>query len=907
MPATHFALAEDRAQARYLKRALAETGARLHMVVGTWPELIRQLSSSLLIAEPEDFWPKNLSAGAQKIEGAFWCSSLEISEEETLGCLDQELRRLLVAIGPGKKLELSRKTGLGQRAERHFSELSALHREMDYVLPSDLAQIDALLTTEIEQPLKKIVVYQQCVFSPFDPWQQALLEKVSAWSADESDQKLEKLLSSMLKGVNSIKGSSLNHLCTRLFENKAVRKPLDDSIQWLAVRDPLQEVEVAAGIIQSAMKADAKLRFSDFAILVHDTPDYSLYLQTTFSKCGIPLSGLNQSQPLRDLGKEVVFYFLYAMRKPAPLMALASFLTSPLLPWGMAEGHQMAQEVMNGSFKLPPPEGVGPAVGQLLGLLKRGAEKGNELFAAISLLSECLKTSAGVEVHVERALATIEALMPFLKKRGEIPWDELFRASSPASVKNDEAPDLNREGVAVFTEHEEPWGRVRRLIILGFSGGHYPMHPGVSPVFCEADRRDLRDKMGLPVETSNDFVLKRRALFKRQIGSAGEKAHFLIPRRDVTGGSLQVSETLTFIAQLFQKVEEPDDLILELERGADREQAIGIPVAKNATPISPRAPVISDLNFRRDLLGIYSRDDGSMYPLSPSRLETLMVSPLAWLFAGIGLEPREWGVESLDAATKGTLAHRVFEILFGPDTPLPSVSTIKKRVKTLLNQAIIEIAPFLLAPEWRVERAHLETEITLAAIRWGEFLSGIGGKVLGNEMWLKGNLDGFPLRGAADTLVGLPKGRVFVVDFKKSKSAKRRERMEKGFDSQASLYRVMLKTGDAGDKDNELGKVLKKGSDIGVLYYLMNDQVVLADTNGWIGTDLPGAYELGADISDNAMDLIRTRLKEVRKGKVRLNSEGDEDWFNRNAGITPYALENSPLIRLFMHPGEVEK
>jgi hypothetical protein len=85
----------------------------------------------------------------------------------------------------------------------------------------------------------------------------------------------------------------------------------------------------------------------------------------------------------------------------------------------------------------------------------------------------------------------------------------------------------------------------------------------------------------------------------------------------------------------------------------------------------------------------------------------------------------------------------------------------------------------------------------------------------------------------------------------------------------------------------------------------MNDQVALSDTAGWLAGDIPGAYELGAGVSTAAMTLIHERLRQVKHGEVRLNVEGDEKWFDKNAGIKIYALDNSPLLRMFMHPGEV--
>jgi len=50
------------------------------------------------------------------------------------------------------------------------------------------------------------------------------------------------------------------------------------------------------------------------------------------------------------------------------------------------------------------------------------------------------------------------------------------------------------------------------------------------------------------------------------------------------------------------------------------------------------------------------------------------------------------------------------------------------------------------------------------------------------------------------------------------------------------------------------------------------------------------------------MDLIRQRLDEVRSGLVTLNRAGDAEFFKKEAGVTPYALENSPLVALFTVP-----
>jgi len=123
---------------------------------------------------------------------------------------------------------------------------------------------------------------------------------------------------------------------------------------------------------------------------------------------------------------------------------------------------------------------------------------------------------------------------------------------------------------------------------------------------------------------------------------------------------------------------------------------------------------------------------------------------------------------------------------------------------------------------------------------------------------------------------------------------------DKGYDSQAHLYRLMLQTGSVDGENPELAAAIGTGRQIGVMYYMLNDQTALADTSGWSDGLLGGFHELGAEISVKAMDLIKERIAQLEKGIVTLNSAADEEWFNRTAGTTPYALNNSPLIRLFM-------
>ncbi len=133
------------------------------------------------------------------------------------------------------------------------------------------------------------------------------------------------------------------------------RVELDSAVQWLGVRDYLQEAEVVAGMVQQAMQDDPSLRFADMAMLLPDDQRYSHAVRSVFTYAGIPVSGLQADYLRRDLAGEAVCNLLLALDKPAPVIVLASLLSSPLMPWDREEGNRLAAEVV----KLVPPDRPG--------------------------------------------------------------------------------------------------------------------------------------------------------------------------------------------------------------------------------------------------------------------------------------------------------------------------------------------------------------------------------------------------------------------------------------------------------------------------------------------------------------------------------------------------------------------
>jgi len=902
----HFLLVPDRSSARNVRRALASAGAQCGTVVGTWTELVDQASRAYLLVSPVTDWEVRLAEAAKKLTDAFWSESLKSDPEGTLSTIDRGLRRLIDALGPGKELRPAGESRLSDRGMRHLSDLSRLHDAMGRVLPEELAAIRALLDADKSEAARIVVVHRREGFPVLSPWQEALLAKLAddlsavGRAADPggdpaADPALDALLARALDPAPAGKAkSALRHLQEFLYVAGASQGQLDDSVTSLAVRDDLEAAEVAAGMAQKALAADPGLKTSDIGLLLPSDGSCDLAVREIFAQAGLPLSGLEDPSRLRNLGGEAVFHFLATRRRPAPAMALAALYASPLMPWDDATGNRLAMEIMRGRYDSKMAEGLPPDGKRMMELIRATHETPKALADAFQLFRSMLSPPESMEDHGETARDSIETLLSALKqaKGKDVPWEELASLVPQRPKRSDAATELTREGIAVFREDEEPWRTVRLLFILGFSDGRYPSGPGRSPVFDAADASALKRDLGYALETSDEVMAGRRNLLLRQLRGVSDRAVFLVPLRDAMGKELAPSGTTAFMARLYEGIKAPEDLILTLERESHREKARGLALAPPAVPVAPMDGEIIDPELSADLL---TDESGALRPVSPSGLETLMVSPLAWFLNRLRIEPLSWAPEELDPATKGTLAHYVFEKLFPADLPPPSADAITSSVERLLDEAILRHAPFLKGLEWYVERRNLLKDVETAALRWRDLLESSGARVLGVETKLEGLFDGIPIRGRTDLLLSLPSGRLFVVDYKKSGSSTRRKSMEEGYDLQTSLYREMLRDGKVA-----------AGAEIGVLYYMMDDQRALTDTSGWLPRTVIGVHELGGGISINAEAAVKERLRALRAGKIPLNGENDEKDFS-DVGVKTYALENSPLVTKFMHPAPEEE
>ena len=908
----HFLLTPDSSSALKLKRMVAAEGGRTDVIVGSWSELLVHARNSYILPIDTTVWEQSLADRVGNMKDAFWGKSFgnvkEAEQNTIIDIIGEHLAMLLEAAGPDGKLERVERLEGGPRLKCHIRDFAALHAAMDCILPPELLPIQQILLATPERTLRSMRAYHSDEWQHLSRWQKDLIGHLNRAASEPAEPLLKTLLESAISRPEGKSGSGLLYIQEKLF-TLPEKIALDDTLQWLVVRDYLQEVEVAAGMIQKALADDTTLKPADIALLLPTDQHYSYAVRSVFELAGLPVSGLHDAYSSRDLGGEAVLNLLLSLDKPAPVIALASLVASPLMPWDNGVGNSFAQKIVELRFDLKEPEGFSAEQSKMLLLIRERVDSPAELKERLKHLPAFFNRDEALQEHRLRAEKLCHELMVLLENTDSIPWPLLKARAVPQTLA---APTTStsttREGIAVFYENAEPWRSVKRLYVLGCFDGHYPMTPAGSIIFTDNDLRILNDTFGLKLETAKERNGRLRELFKRQIGAATDEITFFVPSRDALGKPLSPSASLTFAGALFAGEGGAERLLVNLESNIERQQARGLALAGETMPEVPRELLKEDLSFGRNLLDICPNEDGTVKSETPSRLDTLLVSSLAWLLERLDVKPRTWEPETLSVLTKGTLAHDVFEHLFAAGKQLPGKESIEQEVPELLDTAINKKYPFLKRSEWKVEREHLAQDILKSAYQWAEILKTIDASVVATEISLQGMLEHLPINGNADLLLELNDRQLLVVDYKKSSSSSRQKRMEAGYDLQAELYRKMIKSGGAKDKSKVDPEVLRKleffktAGEIGTLYYLMNDQTALSNTDGWL-TNIGGVNEIEHDASREAMNDIKSALQNLSEGTIALNTESDEDEFYKKRGLSTYALD-TPLVKLFMKPGQ---
>jgi len=907
----HLLLTPDAPSAMKLRRSLAESGALSGVIAGTWPELMAQAEGCVVLPPAVTDWEEKLNMGVWNVPGAFWRRSLNtvLAEEKKAitALIGSHLAMLLEAAGTAGRIEGVDRLSANPRLQKRVEDLAALHEAMGHALPPALHSIDRILKASPERTIRRMRIYHDERWLSTGPWQDALMGHLNGSAGEVEDPQLRKALEKSVEGSRAPSGSSLKVMQEQLFTLPSGGKAiLDGSLQWLRVRDGMQEMEVAAGMMQEAVRSTTGMLYADMALLLPSDISYSHAAREVFTAAGIPLSGLRDAYETRDLGGEAVLNLLYCLEDVPPAVSMASLLSSPLMPWSTVEGNRLAQDAiaidMRNTLKLL--EAQSKKAHRMLELVTGDPADADHLQARMEEFAGLLDEAEELKSHRERAGQLCKAIAAELTaSAGPVKWQELRDIVQITPQAAPALPEPTREGVAVFYEGQEPWRTVRQLYAAGCSAGHFPESASASIIFTDEELEELKAATGMDMERAAVRGERNRKRFRRQLTSATEAAVFLVPGRDAQGKSLAPSSSITFAEALFETGNDRG-LVLTLENSLEYNMAGGLPEKPGKEGVPPRELVPEDLDFKKNLLETGMQKDGTLKPESPSRLDTLLVSPLAWLFERLDIKAREWAPEKLDPLKMGTVAHAVFEHLFTPEG-IAGAEGIRNLLPELYDNAVKKTCPFLLRREWTVERENLMQGILKASLEWSEILEAMQARVVETEISLEGTLSGVPIHGNADLLLKLDDNRMLVVDYKKSSSGSREKRMNAGWDLQAELYRTMIETGGPEKEkkvSGEAAEVLarfKSAGEIGTLYYLMNDQTALAGTKGWFNS-VSGLNELGTATSNAAWGKIQEQLEALKNGLVTMNTTEDEKAFEK-IGITPYAIKNNPLVRLFMH------
>lgn len=792
-----------------------------------------------------------------------WADSLASAPTETIGVITAALEDLVHATSNLAPPSLD---ALPEgRARRHLAALVGLWERMGEALPEGLCVARHVLGLPHGHFLKRLPVVEGSLDPLAPEAMRALYQRLRAeFGSVPAAPGLEP----------APEGSRLRAVQQGLAQSSPDQGEPDASLAFFGLRDAAACADFAAARARALIEQGC--RPHDIAVMSFDD---ARQIARAFAAQGVPLSGLPAESPRRDIVGETLFFLLLAKRPQTPAMVLASLCLSPLMPWDRQTGCNMAERVMAGRFPAWSAD-ARQEDRELWDDIRASASSAKQLRYYLEKICSRLREEKQVRARMQPLIGLLLAA-----GEGAPDWEALLRAvriDPPAAGE----PERTLEGVSYWASRESPWRPCRHLIVTDFAGDRYPSRPAIHPLFLDSELSLIAATTGLRMPGSEEKLARSLRLFESQLQAVSGSVTFLVPRRSLAGERIPPSAGLSLIARTFCEVANPAALIVDLTRTPPEQW----PVSHHVLPPAPERPPLPEaLDFSgRNLLALRQDKNGDVAPQSPSGLETLLVSPLAWLFDELGVEDLSWDVEGLDQRLEGNIAHDVFEQVFAPEQSLPTDEELRQAVAEAYQHAVRRHARFLHDASWEMERSRLERTICEAAIRWRDHLRDLGARVVDSEAELRGEVLGVGLRGKADVILKLQDQTRIVVDYKKSRAKSRRQRMEAGWDLQAGLYARMLAEASKGES---------RGADVGIGYFLMNDGGLLTS-----GVELPEdsmAFDMGGQTDDNAVERLTARVEQLRHGQIMLNVVGDEKFFKDEAHITPYALEKSPLIKAF--------
>jgi hypothetical protein len=869
---------------------------------------------SSIYATPRALQSDTLSSlDAEAFTDSPWSESLAVARNETLLALQDMLTRVMLATRDLEPSSISEENlAQGSRAAKHLSGLKTLWIKHPQVMPADLRVLRVVLKASAEDALQPMsILHDTELTKQLSPAEQsvvyALIERHGAAAQDDP------LVDSVVRAQTTPRAkieTNLGAVQRALLDKLGQALPQDGSLVGLTVRDTLQEAEITAGIIQSLLAKDQDLKPSDIAVLIPEASHYGTHLKDALTLAGLVASGLPEQASIRDLGAELLQLFVLSRRKPCAAMTLASIVASPLTPWDHTLGSALASQIIQGRVVREGKDKTSYMDARAQRLWKTIREPSvttySDIIRDLELLLDSLTESEIWADAVVRARGQTKAYIGLLRAnapQSSLDWSQVMRLL-PDPARAIETPTTRYlNAVTVLKAGEMPRRSFKHMIVMGFNEGSYPSVPSANPFFLDSEIEEINARCNIRLDSLSTLLKSRLEIFRRQISQVSTSLIILASTRDRQGTPLAPSSSLPLLTRFIEGLKEAEHFFIDLNTSAAEAWPWFVARAQLARePIGEALEHQATLQLGKDLLELRRDSKGHLRPQSPTRLENLIVSPLAWLLGELNALPAYWTSEILNVRLQGLVAHRVFELLFAPGVTTPSDAEITKRLPELYDLAIAEIAPFLQAESLTMERDNLRSDILKSAIGWAESLKILGASTIGAEFAPSGQIFDIPIRGKVDCLIQLADGRLIIVDHKKVGTSKRKSRLNAGWDLQVELYRRML----IGEPDpqhpmpkNIIAALEAAGCSAAIAYHLMNDGGVLINGVSDLAPN-PPIQPVHGDISVNALERLENITEQLKRGEISLNKQTDEKKIKSESFLGPYALDSSPLVRHFM-------
>jgi hypothetical protein len=876
-----FILVPDALTASETRYALAERNT-MGAKVGSFRVLLEALAELWLIEPSELDWDVAMQEQALAMGDAFWAQSIRVDEPATVAEIKASLQFLLNYLPIGlQPVEIAEPAN---RYESYYNDLAHLLARIGE-RPAQDQFAEQWLAEHQELCIEPLYVYPRLNTEQLYPWQQRVLNILAekGWMQPEPDK-----YDFIQEPAPADDTAPIQRFAKTLFCPKADTIPCE-SLYWLTCRDHVQEVEAATSLIQSAIEKGTEPE--RIAVVVPRGGDYELWLEKHLEYAGIIASNVRPESGVFDWQAALIHDVLTSLVQRDIPMARMSVMINPLMPWWADTGHKLAEQYASGA-ELKPGTELGGEGAAMLDLLQSQPDETSaaalEWLNAIAGQCRTLSIRGMGNQRFKSLLENTRRLFALYEGQS---FDEqikqVIRQTPVAAFESQEDRVRYLHAVNIIQEGEPLPFRVDELFVLGFNQGYYSYQPErTGPIHRDAwDQFAGKAGLAIPsVETSQQHWQQEFSELLRRVDN---RITFLRGMNDHQGASLEPSDSLLDMALCFQPLKElaPEQLeqtVLKSGHPLLRTETVELQV--------PDASKLDDLTFDQQILqAVRTKKDGSEKPESPSSLEKLMQSPLAWLLNRLGIQSRVWEPQAPDILVQGIVAHKVFE-LFADRQAEPWNETL---FDELFSRAVEQDAPFLGAAQWRLKRTQLRNKVYKAINDFASWCQQENWQISEKELALQGELWDIQLKGFVDAV--LTNGnQTLIVDYKTSKHDRRLKQLDAGYDLQTLIYRQLY-------EQKNPGKTVMSG------YYTLNDSTLLAaqSLNPSSQMAIVQPEPSLEDQSANAVALVKDRLNDLKIGTIKLNQTSDEKtWSDR--GIKAYALTDNPVVSRFTRPSEEE-